>query len=141
MLRNAILAGAAGAAMVLASPLSLPPNSLLPLPTVATAEAATATVDINFFFTALEPYGYWTSTERYPYVWVPANVGPDWAPYVNGEWEYTAEYGWYFVSDEPFAEITYHYGRWGYDPNIGRYWVPGTEWAPAWVVWREGEDH
>ena len=30
----------------------------------------------------------------------------------------------------PWAEITYHYGRWYDDPDQGWVWVAGTEWAP-----------
>src|SRR5258708_24450962 len=35
----------------------------------------------------------------------------------------------------------YHYGSWLYDPAYGWVWIPGTEWAPAWVVWREAPDY
>ena len=44
------------------------------------------------------------------------------------------------MSDEPFAWAVYHYGRWGYDQDIGWFWVPGTVWAPAWVSWRRSND-
>ena len=56
-------------------------------------------------------------------------------------WVYTDRYGWYFQSNEPFAWVVYHYGRWGYDPNIGWFWVPGTRWAPAWVAWRRDDQN
>jgi hypothetical protein len=46
-----------------------------------------------------------------------------------------------WVSDEPWADITYHYGRWVYDPEEGWLWIPGYVWAPAWVIWREGGDY
>jgi len=36
---------------------------------------------------------------------------------------------------------TYHYGRWVYDSYYGWLWTPGTQWAPAWVSWREGGDY
>jgi hypothetical protein len=46
-----------------------------------------------------------------------------------------------WVSDEPWSDITYHYGRWVYDPEEGWLWIPGYVWAPAWVIWREGGDY
>jgi hypothetical protein len=104
---------------------------------MATAQAA-VDVDINLFFTSLEPHGVWIPSAEYNYIWVPTSVDRDWSPYSNGRWVWTQEYGWYFVSDEPFAWIVYHYGRWGYDPLVGWYWVPGTKFAGAWVAWRRG---
>ncbi|MCW3121659.1 MAG: hypothetical protein JWQ38_1151, partial [Flavipsychrobacter sp.] len=31
-----------------------------------------------------------------------------------------------------------HYGRWTYNSYYGWVWIPGHEWAPAWVSWRSG---
>lgn len=135
-IRN-ILCGIAAAGFLATGPAALGPSGA---PVWPAAKAATASVDISLFFSELEPHGSWVKTERHPYVWVPADVGPDWSPYTNGHWVYTEQYGWYFESDEPFAPIAYHYGRWAEDSNLGWYWVPGTEWAPAWVAWRRGND-
>ncbi|HZD91902.1 MAG TPA: DUF6600 domain-containing protein [Pseudolabrys sp.] len=33
------------------------------------------------------------------------------------------------------------YGHWRHSHSWGDVWVPGQEWAPAWVVWRRGHDH
>jgi hypothetical protein len=33
---------------------------------------------------------------------------------------------------------TYHYGRWDLSAQFGWYWVPQTQWAPAWVSWHSG---
>jgi hypothetical protein len=107
----------------------------------AAAEAASVNISFEVFFNTLQPYGSWIRTDRHPYVFVPANVGPDWAPYTRGHWIYTERFGWYFESDEPFAWATYHYGRWAYSQDIGWYWVPGTRWAPAWVTWRRGDNY
>jgi hypothetical protein len=49
--------------------------------------------------------------------------------------------GWYWVSTEQWGWATYHYGRWDYDSYYGWVWVPGTEWAPSWVEWRQGDDY
>ena len=58
-------------------------------------------------------------------------------PYFNGYWANTREYGTMWVSDDPW-DMTYHYGRWVFDPRDGWLWVPGYVWAPSWVVWRSG---
>src|SRR5262249_12000084 len=60
-----------------------------------------------------------------------------WAPYGNGCWPPT-DWGGYWVSDEPWGWATYHYGRWDWHARFGWIWVPQTQWAPAWVCWREG---
>ena len=88
------------------------------------------------FYDALADEGDWIRYQPYGYVWVPS----DWTPYTRGRWAYTDQYGWTFVSDEPFAWAVYHYGRWGYDEDIGWFWEPGEVWAPAWVSWRRNSD-
>src|SRR5690606_3356237 len=42
---------------------------------------------------------------------------------------------------EPYAWAVYHYGRWYDDDRLGWCWVPGRNWAPAWVTWRRGDRH
>jgi hypothetical protein len=70
-------------------------------------------------------------------VWSP-NVGNDFQPYgTNGYWVAT-EYGNTWVSDYNWGWATFHYGRWIFDNYYGWLWVPGNEWAPAWVAWRSG---
>jgi len=136
MFKRTLICGAA--AFLIATPFGVDLSRLSLQP--VTAEAA-VNVSFEVFFNDLQPHGSWVHTADYPYVFVPADVGPDWAPYTHGHWIYTERYGWYFESDEPIAAITYHYGRWAYSTEIGWYWVPGTRWAPAWVVWRRGEGH
>jgi hypothetical protein len=126
------------AAVFAALPLTIDRNAASPI-AISAAQAA-VDVNINVFFTSLAPHGAWIPSAEYNYIWVPTNVDRDWSPYSNGHWVYTDRYGWYFVSDEPFAWIVYHYGRWGYDPQIGWYWVPGTKFAGAWVAWRRGNN-
>jgi hypothetical protein len=70
-------------------------------------------------------------------VWVPAATAAGWRPYWYGHWALT-EWGWTFVSDDPWGWATYHYGRWGFSSGIGWFWVPGRVWGPAWVSWRYG---
>jgi len=48
------------------------------------------------------------------------------------------DYGNTWVSDYSWGWAPFHYGRWYYDDYYGWTWIPGYEWAPAWVVWRSG---
>jgi len=77
---------------------------------------------------------------RYGRCWHPASVVSGWRPYTIGSWEWT-DSGWYWMSDEPWSWACYHYGYWVMDPQYGWVWIPGTDWAPAWVVWRESPDY
>ena len=94
------------------------------------------------FYTKLEPHGAWFETSDYGYVWQPrqAESSRAWRPYTNGRWVYT-DVGWTWISEEPFGWATYHYGRWTRLHGIGWVWVPGNEWAPAWVSWRKSNDY
>ncbi len=93
------------------------------------------------FYRKLEPYGAWRETDDYGFVWQPRQAqSRDWRPYTNGRWAYT-DAGWTWVSEEPFGWATYHYGRWTRLRNVGWVWVPGEEWAPAWVSWRKGDQN
>jgi hypothetical protein len=89
------------------------------------------------FYEPLTPYGRWAVVGSYGRCWIPGHVARDWRPYCNGYWQRT-DAGWYWVSDEPWAWATYHYGRWDLSAQFGWYWVPQTQWAPAWVSWHSG---
>lgn len=93
--------------------------------------------DVGFFYDELSPYGEWVQHPRWGWVWFPRQVPPGWRPYWLGHWALT-EFGWTWVSEEPFGWATYHYGRWVFDPEFGWLWVPGTVWGPAWVAWQSG---
>ena len=98
-------------------------------------------VSIDFFYDALQPYGDWVYIPTYGYCWEPYSglVGPGWQPYTDGYWAYT-DAGWTWMTDEPFGWATYHYGRWMI--HAGHWcWVPGYDWAPAWVSWRQGPQY
>jgi len=97
-------------------------------------------VDVGFFYNELSPYGEWVRHPYYGWVWFPRNVLPNWRPYSIGRWV-ESDYGWTWISYEPFGWATYHYGRWAWDPQIGWLWVPGTEWGPAWVSWQQGNGY
>lgn len=91
----------------------------------------------NDFYEPLSPYGRWEVVGSYGRCWIPGRVDADWRPYCAGYWQRT-DAGWYWVSNEPWAWATYHYGRWDLSPEYGWYWVPQTQWAPAWVSWHSG---
>ncbi|MEO8438914.1 MAG: DUF6600 domain-containing protein [Spartobacteria bacterium] len=94
------------------------------------------------FYRKLDPYGDWMETGDYGYVFQPhqATQSRDWRPYTQGHWVYT-DAGWTWISDEKFGWATYHYGRWVQLRSVGWVWVPGDQWAPAWVSWRKGGDY
>jgi hypothetical protein len=75
----------------------------------------------------------------YGLIWVPNStvVGAHFAPYVtSGHWELDVYDEWVWVSDYPFGEVVFHYGRWVWIDSVGWAWIPGNRYASAWVVWR-----
>ena len=113
-----------------------PPNGDAP-PAQAQAQPAAEEVNLDFFYNNLQDKGDWLQTQEYGYVFRPT-VGTkkaDWRPYSDGYWAHTDE-GWLWNSYENFGWATYHYGRWTRLKEYGWVWVPGYEWAPAWVAWR-----
>ena len=93
----------------------------------------------GFFYSNLSPHGEWIEFNGGVHVWRPFNLPRQWRPYSLGRWEWTNE-GWYWISDEPFGWIVYHYGRWFYDDFYGWVWMPDDVWAPSWVEWRSNDD-
>jgi len=89
------------------------------------------------FEAPLAAHGSWVEVGSYGRCWHPAGVVVEWRPYCTGEWVWT-DCGWYWQSDEPWGWACYHYGYWVVDAGYGWVWVPGVEWAPAWVSWRAG---
>jgi hypothetical protein len=102
---------------------------------------ADATVDIDYFYDALSPYGDWVQVEGYGYAFQPFVTveDPEWRPYTDGQWAYT-DAGWTWVTNEDFGWATYHYGRWMKAGSVWL-WLPGNEWAPAWVSWRSSPEY
>ncbi len=99
-------------------------------------------VNFDYFYAALQDQGDWFGTDTYGYVFQPraAAKDPNWRPYADGYWSFTDE-GWTWISYEDFGWATYHYGRWTKLASIGWVWVPGYEWAPAWVSWRTSSSY
>ena len=116
----------------------LPLAVVAPSVKAASSSSSSGALDVNFFYDNLKNDGSWFNTTEYGDVWQPyiAYKSEAWRPYTDGYWSYT-DGGWMFVSYEDFGWAVYHYGRWTQLKDIGWAWVPGTEWAPAWVTWRE----
>ncbi len=99
-----------------------------------TSYRVSASVGYETFYNTLSPYGRWFDYPGYGYVWTP-NVGFGFSPYVtNGQWVYSVD-GWAWASNYSWGWAPFHYGRWLYDGPYGWIWVPGNQWAPAWVTW------
>lgn len=90
---------------------------------------------IDVFYRPLAQYGEWVDS-RWGRAWSP-RVANNWRPYTNGYWGQNR----LWMSDEPWGWATYHYGRWAFDEREGWLWIPGTEWAPSWVAWRDADDY
>lgn len=87
----------------------------------------------------LAPYGAWVDDPTYGRVWIPSAdvVGTNFSPYVTaGHWALDEGSQWIWVSDYPFGRVVFHYGRWIWISGRGWAWVPGLQYAPAWVTWR-----
>src|SRR5713101_3514569 len=97
-------------------------------------------VSITSFHETLAPYGRWVVTRGYGEVWIPARIAVGWEPYWDGEWIWT-DYGWTWISYDPWGDIPCHYGTWVWVDPYGWVWVPGTIWAPAWVTWAWTDDY
>jgi hypothetical protein len=106
---------------------------------VQTESDSAGTYDV--FYDRLAPEGRWFRDDDYGYVWQPnvAESTTDWRPYADGHWVWT-DRGWFWDSNEDFGWATYHYGRWILIAGVGWVWVPGDQWAPAWVSWRQSDD-
>ncbi len=111
--------------------------ALVLLSLAASESSAGVSWSVGVFDGPLGACGHWVSRPGYGRCWHPAYVSSNWYPYCEGYWMWT-DCGWYWVSSEPWAWATYHYGRWANDPYEGWVWVPDTEWGASWVCWREG---
>ena len=89
----------------------------------------------RFFYDNLRSHGEWVMLGDGVYAWRPMHMRSGWRPYTLGRWVWT-DYGWYWVSSEPFGWIVFHYGRWYYDDYYGWIWLPDDVWGPGWVEWR-----
>jgi hypothetical protein len=103
---------------------------------------AVATVTDVEIDATLDGYGEWVDDEEYGRVWRPyaTVVGQDFTPYETcGSWVWT-DYGWTYSCDWDWGWLPFHYGQWDFVDD-GWAWIPGYEWSPAWVDWRDGGDY
>jgi hypothetical protein len=90
----------------------------------------------------LDRYGRWDRHPELGWVWLPLQIGVDWAPFRHGRWTWHARWGWTWLDDAPWGFATSHYGRWAHWG--GRWvWAPGAYvsrpvFAPALVGWVGG---
>lgn len=117
------------------------PQPPIPPPVLTPETSLNSTVSFEPFYNELDGQdGNWFESPDYGYVWQPVvAVNNDWAPYTEGGWTYS-DYGWTWESQESFGPVCYHYGRWAQLPQRGWVWVPGRDWAPAWVSWRTSDN-
>ncbi|HEY3863530.1 MAG TPA: DUF6600 domain-containing protein [Verrucomicrobiae bacterium] len=130
--------GGAPPPAALAQPSSAPP---VLVPEGPSGPLPGSDINMNYFQAKLSPFGAWVDVAGYGLCWEPSiqtkQVG--WRPYFDGgHWEYTDD-GWMWNSDYPWGQYVFHYGRWMRDARYGWLWVPGYEWAPSWVCWRNDE--
>lgn len=104
--------------------------------------ASSDNYDYQTFYDDLAPYGTWYNSPDYGYCWQPSIYLSDvtWRPYTRGNWS-SCDAGWAWCSDEPFGWACYHYGRWVKCKHRGWVWIPGSQWAPAWVCWRKNDNY
>ena len=95
--------------------------------------------DVDVFYDRLAPYGVWVDEPSFGRVFIPDRDG--FVPYTEGHWQYTT-IGFVWISADPFAWATVHYGRWIYSRAFRRWaWRPDTVWGPSWVEWRVSGDY
>ena len=89
--------------------------------------------ELRYYSDDLDSHGSWVHSDEYGWVWKPGGVAADWRPYYDGRW---AAYpgGMTWVSNDPWAYVTYHHGRWAWSVG-GWFWIPGVYYSPAWVAW------
>ena len=141
-LQSSAGAPAVPAAPAIPSPAPVPPPGTVPPPPGVPSPGG-PNPDFNTFHSELAADGSWVDVPGYGACWRPAVLmgNPDWRPYYDGgHWVYT-DNGWYWQSDYPWGEITFHYGRWTLNPHYGWVWVPAYNWGPSWVCWRHSEGY
>ncbi len=97
------------------------------------ASARYLPAEVAYYSGELDRSGDWQYEANQGYVWYP-RVAHDWSPYSSGRWTYAGVYGWVWIGADRWAWPTHHYGRWGVSGSR-YYWIPGRQWAPAWVAW------
>ncbi|MEE9271376.1 MAG: DUF6600 domain-containing protein [Candidatus Krumholzibacteria bacterium] len=90
-------------------------------------------------FGELTEYGTWIHTAPFGWVWQP-DVYERWQPFYDGHWVWS-QWGWTWVSYEPYGWAVYHYGNWVFDPIFAWIWIPAYDWYPSRVQWIVYDDY
>ena len=90
--------------------------------------------EIRYYADDLDQSGHWINSPEFGWVWQPNGIAEDWRPYYRGRWAPYAG-GMTWISDEPWAYVAYHHGRWHWALGAGWFWIPGIYYSPAWVAW------
>jgi len=93
---------------------------------------------LNSFGAAdLYSYGSWLDCPNYGACWQPFGIAAGWSPYTDGFWSMYPEFGWTWISFEPWGWMPYHFGAWMMEGEYGWVWVPTSMamWSPALVDW------
>lgn len=90
--------------------------------------------ELRYYADDLDSHGRWVNSDEFGWVWQPSGVAEDWRPYYRGRWAPYAG-GMTWISDEPWAYVAYHHGRWHWGAGVGWFWIPGVYYSPAWVAW------
>lgn len=90
--------------------------------------------EIRYYSDELDGHGHWVESSEFGSVWQPDGVADDWRPYYDGRWAPYAG-GMTWISNEPWAYVAYHHGRWHWSVGVGWFWIPGINYSPAWVAW------
>jgi hypothetical protein len=139
--KSQILALTLGITLALGSPFISPKRAEVQAGQAEAIGQLGLAVGLSLFNQMLSPHGNWVDVENYGPCWQPRGVPTNYQPYyTNGHWAYT-DYGWTWVSDDPWGDVTYHYGSWYNDTSHGWLWVPGYTWSPAWVTWQYTNDY
>jgi len=117
---------------------ALAPAFDTPAQAAAAAAIAPQPPTVDEFKSTLSKFGQFIYSERYGNVWHSTSLPAGWHPYPACHWVYDRSFGWTYDDDTVWGKIVHHYGRWAHDDQAGWVWAPGTEWAPAWVIWRSG---
>jgi hypothetical protein len=72
----------------------------------------------------LARHGSWQQHPEFGWVWSPAVVAPQWAPYRFGQWVWVQPWGWTWVDAAPWGFAPFRYGRWFW-------WGNRWSWAPG----------
>jgi len=105
--------------------------------TSATEHRTTATAGIpdgdNPAWSDLDANGSWYDLPGQGQVWSPTEAAyAGWDPYGSGSWDWTPQFGYSWISAEPWGYLPYRCGLWNYYDSFGWGWMPGYGGCNPW---------